>query len=108
MDRVESPSAAPDRDPPPALRLSVERSAYRYFETLEADDAVYFFWGVDGADSSSRWVAFALPQRRCRGSYSKAYVTEVYGVKIVVPEARRVPDLYGRTLTCQHGRLLVT
>lgn len=90
------------------VRLTVKSSAYRYLEALNSGDAVYFLWGVDGADSVSRWVAFAFPERQCQVSSKDPFVAQVGGVKMVVPEAQRVADLDGRVLTCQQGRLLVT
>ena len=92
----------------PPVRLTVKTSAYRYLEGLKSEDAVYFLWGVDGEDSSSRWVAFAFPERQYQLTSRDPFVARVCGVKIVVPEARRVADLDGRTLTCKQGRLLVT
>jgi hypothetical protein len=92
----------------PSVRLTVKTSAYRYLEGLRSEDAVYFLWGVDGADSSSRWVAFAFSERQYQISSKDPFVTQMCGVKVVVPEAQRIADLDGRTLTCQQGRLLVT
>lgn len=109
MERTEyGPVATPEAAGSPSLRLTIEGSAFRYLHSLESDETVYFFWGVDGRDSSSRWVAFAFPESRDQRSYSNPFVTRVCGVKVVVPEAERITDLDGRTLTCQQGRLLVT
>ena len=109
MEPVENgPAVPPEPVGSPSLSLTIEGSAFRYLHSLEGDETLYFFWGVDGLDSSSRWVAFAFPQRESEPSYRNPFVTRVCGVKVVVPEAERVSDLNGRTLTCQQGRLLVT
>ena len=109
MERTESgPATEPHAAGSPSLSLTIEGSAFRYLHGLESDETVYFFWGVDGRDSSSRWVAFAFPEGQGRQRYSDPFVTRVCGVKVVVPEAERIADLDGRTLTCQQGRLLVT
>lgn len=92
----------------PSIHLTVKTDAHRYFEKLKSDEAVYLLWGVDGVDSSSRWVAFAYPEHQYRVSSSNPLVTEVCGVKVVVPAGERAADLHGRVLTCERGRLIVT
>jgi len=92
----------------PSIRLTVNSAAHRYLESLKDDEAVYFLWGVDGVDSSSRWIAFAYPEHQYRVVTRNPLVTEVCGVKVVVPAGERAADLHGRSLTCERGRLVVT
>lgn len=90
------------------VHVKVRTSAQRYLGTLKKDEAVFLLWDVDGVTSESGWTAFAYSETQFHPKSKRPFVTNLCGVKIVVPDGRRVGDLDGRVLTYEGGRLQLT
>ena len=90
------------------IRLTVKTSACQYLDNLRRDEALFFLWDVDGVSTPSGWTAIAFAENKLHSRLGRPFVTSLRGVKVVVPEAQRVENLNGRTLSYEWGKLLVT